>query len=104
MSEAPAFALMVDNPAGSPELYARLRQEISLPAGGRLHLGGPSPAGGWRVIEVFDSEEEARAFLQERLAPALRAAGVTGPPPHAEVWPVHNIQTARTHDTVPTGT
>lgn len=104
MSEATAFALMVDNPAGSPELYARLRQEISLPAGGRLHVGGPSPDGGWRVIEVFDSEQEAMTFLKERLAPALRAAGVSGPPPRTEVWPLHNIQVAGNRDTVPTGT
>ena len=46
--------------------------------------------GGWRVIEVWESEEEANLFFQERFVPALRALGVSGPPPQRQFWPVHN--------------
>jgi hypothetical protein len=42
------------------------------------------------VIEVWESEEAARRFIQERLVPAFKAVGVSGPPPQPEFWPVHN--------------
>jgi hypothetical protein len=54
-----------------------------------FHVAGPSPNGGWRVIEVFDSEDAAKPFVQERLAPAFQAIGAPPPPP-PEFWPVHN--------------
>jgi len=87
-----AVALMVDNPAGSQEVYEQIRAELGLekPAGGIFHIAGPSPNGGWRVIEVWESEEEANRFFQERFFPALEALGISGPPPRRELWPVHN--------------
>jgi hypothetical protein len=87
-----AVAMMVDNPQGSQELYERVRSHLGLdkPAGGIFHVAGPSPNGGWRVIEIWESEEEMNRFFQERFIPALRAVGAAGPPPPREVWPVHN--------------
>jgi hypothetical protein len=83
---------MVDNPHVSQEIYDKVREELGLdrPAGGIFHAAGPSPTGGWRVIELWESEDEARQFFQERLRPALQAAGATGPPPQPQFWPVHN--------------
>lgn len=88
-------AMMINNPAGSEELYEKVMAELdtAAPLGGRLHLAGPSPDGGWRVIEIWDSAEEASTFLRDRFAPALRAAGVTTEPPQPEFWPVHNLST-----------
>lgn len=90
------IAMMVDNPHGSQEVYEQIVDRLGLdrPAGGILHLAGPSPNGGWRVIEVWRSREDAVRFLQERFAPALRAAGATGPPPQPEFWPVHRLLAA----------
>ncbi len=87
-------AMMVDNPQGSQEVYDEVREKVGLdrPAGGVLHVAGPSPNGGWRVIEVFDTEEAAKRFV-ERLAPAFKAVGAAPPAP-PEVWPVHNCMTA----------
>jgi hypothetical protein len=87
-----AVAMMVDNPEGSQEIYEQIRAHLGLekPAGGILHIAGPSPNGGWRVIEVWDSEDEAIRFFQERFVPALRELGIDGPPPPSELWPVHN--------------
>jgi hypothetical protein len=87
-----AIAMLVDNPDGSPELYDRIRKQLDLeaPAGGILHVAGPSPNGGWRVIEVFESEEDAGRFLQERFGPALEAVGFAGRRPQPQFWPVHN--------------
>ena len=66
-----AVAVLVDNPEGSQEMYEQVRAELGLdePAGGIFHLAGPSPNGGWRVLEVWESEEDARRFLEERLFP-----------------------------------
>jgi hypothetical protein len=89
-----AVAMLIDNPNGSKEIYEQLRERIGLdkPAGGIVHVAGPSPNGGWRVIEIWESEEDAKRFLAERLGPAAEAVG-TSPPPPPELWPVHNYMT-----------
>ena len=86
-----AVAMMVDNPEGSQETYERVREQLGLakPAGGIFHVAGPSPNGGWRVIEVWESEEDARRFVAERLLPAFEAADAPQPPP-PQLWAVHN--------------
>lgn len=86
-----AVAMMIDNPQGSEEIYEKVRESAGLqrPAGGIVHIAGPSPNGGWRVIELFEDEQSARRFLKERLAPAFQAAGASTPPP-PQFWPVHN--------------
>ena len=91
-----AVAMMVDNPQGSQEVYDKVREQLGLgeaPAGGILHVAGPSPNGGWRVIEVWESQEDANRFVQERLRPAFEAVGFTGAPVEPEFWPVHNYMT-----------
>jgi hypothetical protein len=90
-----AVAMLIDNPNGSQEIYEQLRERMGLdkPAGGILHLAGPSPNGGWRVIEIWESDEDAKRFLAERLGPAAGAIG-TSPPPPPELWPVHNYMTS----------
>jgi hypothetical protein len=89
-----AVAMLIDNPNGSKEIYEQLRERIGLdkPAGGIFHVAGPSPNGGWRVIEIWESEEAAKRFLAERLGPAAEAVG-TPPPPPPELWPVHHYMT-----------
>jgi hypothetical protein len=86
-----AVAMMVDNPEGSQDAYDRVRKQLGLetPAGGIFHLAGPSPNGGWRVIEVFEDENEAKRFAKERLLPAFEAVGAPPPPP-PQFWPVHS--------------
>jgi hypothetical protein len=86
-----AVAVIVDNPQGSEEIYKKVRAQVGLdaPAGGIFHAAGPSPTGGWRVLEVWESEEEARRFRNERLMPAFDAAGIPRPPDPPEVWQLH---------------
>jgi hypothetical protein len=90
-----AVAMLIDNPNGSPEIYEQLRERIGLdkPAGGIFHVAGPSPNGGWRVIEIWESQEDAKRFLAERLRPAAEAVGAPAPPP-PELWHVHNYMRA----------
>ena len=87
-----AIAVVVDNPEGSQEIYEKVRAQIGLdaPAGGIFHLAGPSPNGGWRVLEVWESEDDARRFREERLMPAFDAAGVPRPASPPEIWQIHN--------------
>ena len=86
-----SVAMVVDNPQGSQDLYERTRELLGLdaPAGGTCHLAGPRPEGGWRVIEVFDSEEDARRFVRERVGPAMEALGAEAPPP-PQFWRLHD--------------
>jgi hypothetical protein len=85
-------AVVIDNPEGSQEMYEKVRAQLGLegPAGGIFHAAGPSPNGGWRVIEVWESEEEATRFREERLLPAFDAAGIPRPPARPEFWQIHN--------------
>ena len=85
-------AVLVDNPEGSQEVYDKVRTQLGLeaPAGGIFHLAGPTPEGGWRVLEVWESEEDARRFRDERLLPAFDAVGVPRPQTPPQVWQVQN--------------
>lgn len=88
-------AMLLDNPNGSQEIYDKVRQSLGLdrPAGGIMHIAGPNLTGGWCVVEVWESQAEAIRFLTERLAPALKAAGASGPPPQPQFWPVYHHMT-----------
>ena len=88
-----SVVMMIDNPNGSQEIYEKVSSGFSVPLGGRVHVAGPRPGGGWRVIEVWDSEDEARRWLREDFAPAMRAAGAPGPPPDPQFWPLHRLAT-----------
>jgi hypothetical protein len=90
-----AVAMLIDNPDGSQEIYDRIREVLDLeePAGGILHVAGPRPNGGWRVIELWESEKDAKRFLSERFKPAFEAVGAPGPPPQPQFSPVHNYMT-----------
>ena len=59
-----SVVMMIDNPYGSQEIYERASAGMNLPLGGSVHVAGPGPQGGWRVIEGWESEEQARRFAQ----------------------------------------
>jgi len=89
-----AFVRLFDNPEGTQEQYDAATQAINidesnLPEGSVLHVAGPSPTGGWRVVEVWESEDAARKFDEEQLMPVLQQVGVERPEP--QVWQAHNL-------------
>lgn len=47
-------------------------------AGLRFHACGPSP-GGWRIVEVWDSQEDWSRFLNHTLLPVARTLGFPEP-------------------------
>jgi hypothetical protein len=61
----------------------RVEAEIGdlVPDGLVAHVAGPSPDGGWQIIDVWESEAQCNAFRAEHLVPAVARAteGVPGP-------------------------
>lgn len=90
------FARMFNNPNVTKEQYDAMREKLAvsddnMPSGGLVHVAGEGPGGIWRVIEVWESEEDARAW-DAKLEPVLSEQGITRPAP--ETWQVHNLLTS----------
>lgn len=76
-----AICLIVENPEQSREQAEQVMEHVRAsgpvpPDGARLVIGGPASPG-WRVISIWDSEEDMQRFFAERLAPAYAATGLS---------------------------
>jgi hypothetical protein len=75
------------------ELYEHVTHELNLsgpPPGSLLHASGPME-GGWRIIEVWESEEAANAFFRSELFQRTsRSTGIA--PPNVITYPVDTIK------------
>jgi hypothetical protein len=56
------------------EVNPRVMPDGQLPEGCQVHIAGPYE-GGWRVITVWDSEEQFQQFRTDKLVPAIQALG-----------------------------
>jgi hypothetical protein len=85
-------AMMIENPSVTEEKYDEVRSHLGLegPAGGIFHAAGEGP-NGWRVIEIWESQEDAQRFFQERLRPAWEKVGIDPPPSPPQFWELHNV-------------
>jgi hypothetical protein len=65
--------------------------DAPVPPGHIAHLAGPRPGGGWRAIDLWESEEAASAFYgSDQFAPVTAAAaelGITSTP-----WPMRRVE------------
>jgi hypothetical protein len=92
-----AVAIVMDFPGGTREQYdqvvARMHLDGLLPPGAMHHTAGPT-AGGWRVIDVWESREGFERFAEERIVPLSAAAGMRRP----EMFTVelHNVEQGST--------
>ena len=57
--------------------------------GGRFHVAAFGPEG-LRVVDLWESAELFNRFVETRLMPGVKAAGIQGDP-EVEVLPVHAI-------------
>ena len=94
-----ALALLFEVPGYTQEHYDQVIETLQRggkTAEGRLfHLAGPME-GGWRFLDVWESQEAADKFFQETLRPAAQQVGfVPGPP--QQVWPVYNLLSGPEH-------
>jgi hypothetical protein len=80
--------LVSDIPGGTSAQYdAVIRALGDSPLDGNiLHVAAPSETG-WRVVDVWESQEKLQRFFEQRLGAALASAGVT--PNEPKVRPVH---------------
>jgi hypothetical protein len=73
-----AVVIVNEIEGGNQEFYdkvnPRVMPEGNLPDGCQAHIAGPTD-GGWRVITVWDSDEQFQQFRNETLLPAMREAG-----------------------------
>jgi hypothetical protein len=79
------------------ETYDKVNEQMDVdstpPAGMLMHSAGEVD-GVWQIVDVWESEQHAQRFDQERLAPAIAAvtgaAAPTGHPP-TTVYELHNV-------------
>ena len=88
-----AVAQIVENPGGTKEQYEQVIQAIGLTGsqlapGQLVHFAGPVE-GGWRVVNVWESQEVADKFWNEKVKPARQKAGLPDTAPTS--FPVHRL-------------
>ena len=93
-----AVVIVNEIEGGSQEMYDSVNPKVmeggKLPDGCQLHIAGPFDKG-WRVITVWDSEDQFQKFRDEQLIPALKEAGEGDRiAPNISSEPVHNLITS----------
>lgn len=88
-----SIAVLLDFPDGTVEAYDRVMERMGLtggepPPGAIFHVAGARPDGGFRVVDVWESQEAFKAFADAQIAPLTAAEGFGQPTVSA--WPVHN--------------
>jgi len=67
--------LIAEVPALTEDVYGgmiqNLKPRLQAADGFIAHSGGPSPNGGWRVVEIWDTEEQAQTWFEANVRPNL---------------------------------
>lgn len=83
---------MFEVPGGTQEMYDRAMADLNVegnrPAGLLSHTSGPME-GGWRVVDVWERDENFQDFVATRLGAALQKVGM--PEPKLTRFEVHNF-------------
>ena len=87
--------LMIGEVEGlTEEMYAGmlegLKPSLQSAKGFISHCGGPSPNGGWRVVELWDTEEDGATWFESTVKPQLPEGIV----PDRQYFPVHSAFTS----------
>jgi hypothetical protein len=73
-----AVVIVNEIEGGNQDFYDKVNPKVmeggTLPDGCHAHIAGPVE-NGWRVISVWDSEEQFQQFRDEKLIPTLREVG-----------------------------
>lgn len=87
-----AIAFLLEFPGVTQEQYDQATDAIErsgIKGEGRIfHVAGPME-GGWRIVDVWESQEAFDTFFQ-KTAPISQESGMATPQLKVEVWSVHN--------------
>lgn len=88
-----AVAVLIEIPGGTKEQYEQVIGELGisgaqLAPGQLVHVVGPI-AGGWQVVNVYESQEAADTW-NEKVMAARKKAGMPEPLP-PKTFPVHRL-------------
>ena len=79
-----AVGVSLEFPGVTREQYEQLAQDMALsgpPEGVIVHVCGPTSEGGWRLVDVWESQEAFERFANESCSsPARRPSGFPSPP------------------------
>ena len=85
--------LISEVPNLTEEVYAGMAPQLTpllrASKGFICHAGGPNPAGGWRVVEVWESEEDGQNWFDNNIKPNLQP----GIAPNQTYYPLHTAVT-----------
>jgi hypothetical protein len=90
-----AVVIVNEIAGGNQEFYEQVNPKVmpdgQLPDGCQLHIAGPIE-GGWRVITVWDSDEQFQQFRDDKLIPVMREVGGEDRiAPEIKTNPVHKL-------------
>lgn len=89
-----AVAVILEYEHVSPEQYDAVIADMGMKDRRQphqiLHVAGPMPGGGWRVVDIWDSREAFEAFVCAQIVPIAAKYEITEDP-KIEIWPVHHL-------------
>ena len=72
-----AVLMIAEVPNLTEEIYGgmvgQMMPLMSASKGFIAHAGGPDPTGGWRIVEIWESEEDGQNWFDENVKPNLPA-------------------------------
>ncbi len=78
-----AIGMIFDQPGGTQAQYEQVRDEVcpgNVPPPGMLYHAAGATEHGWCVIEVWESQEAAKRFFDDKLGRALGKVRFSAPP------------------------
>ena len=87
-----AVGVFLEFPGITWEQYEQLVQDLDLsgpPEGVLIHVCGPTSDGGWRMVDVWESQEAFERFANELLIPHAQALGFPQPSKQEFFEPFH---------------
>jgi len=95
-----ATAVMIEFTEGmDADMYDQVNSRVNPPGnppeGLIFHTSGPSPDGGWRIVDVWESREAFDRFFGGKVQPTIvelvgAEAMQQGSPPEIKDWELHN--------------
>ena len=87
-----AVGVFMEFPGVTREQYEQLEQGLGLsgpPEGELIHVCGPTSDGGWRMVDVWESQEAFERFANDLLIPQAQALGFPQPSKREFFEPFH---------------